>query len=252
MTAVNGDDVPVPAYQAFTAAERPDLWEKAGSLSEVWPKYNGHGKHAGKYFGALLARYAHLQVLFYDPGTESVVARGRSIPFPWDGTLRDLPRGIDAVGLRALEERGTQTALSALAVEVSDDLQGSGLSKLVLHALVDAARSAGLGAFVAPVRPSWKDRYPLIPIDQYAYWCRDDGMPFDPWMRVHARLGATILRAEPHSLEIEAPVADWEAWTGLAMPADGAYVFPFGLAPLHVDSGIGLYWEPNVWMRHEV
>src|SRR5271155_3609082 len=113
MTAVNGDDVPVPAYQAFTAAERPDLWEKAGSLSEVWPKYNGHGKHAGKYFGALLARYAHLQVLFYDPGTESVVARGRSIPFPWDGTLRDLPRGIDAVGLRALEERGTQTALSA-------------------------------------------------------------------------------------------------------------------------------------------
>jgi hypothetical protein len=71
-------------------------------------------------------------------------------------------------------------------------------------------------------------------------------------MRVHARLGASILRAEPQSLQIEASVADWEGWTGLALPSDGDYIFPIGLAPLHVEDGTGVYWEPNVWMLHEL
>ena len=89
-----------------------------------------------------------------------------------------------------------------------------------------------------------------MPIDVYAAWTRPDELPFDPWMRVHARMGATILRPEPRSLLIEAPVADWEAWTGMAFPADGEYWFPRGLAPLRVGGGRGGYHEPSVWMRH--
>jgi hypothetical protein len=58
-----------------------------------------------------------------------------------------------------------------------------------------------------------------------------DGLPFDPWMRVHARLGATVVRAEPRSMEFTAPVADWERWLGLDLPEAGEYVFPGGLAP---------------------
>jgi hypothetical protein len=30
-------------------------------------------------------------------------------------------------------------------------------------------------------------------------------------------------------------VAEWERWTGLALPATGDYVFPHGLAPVAVD-----------------
>jgi hypothetical protein len=71
-------------------------------------------------------------------------------------------------------------------------------------------------------------------------------------MRVHARMGADVLRPEPRSLLIEAPVEDWERWTAMAFPADGDYWFPRGLAPLHVDGGRGVYHEPNVWMRHRV
>ena len=115
-----------------------------------------------------------------------------------------------------------------------------------------AARLAGLAPLVAPVRPSWKDRYPLTPIERYARWTRADALPFDPWMRVHGRLGAKILRPEPKSLRIEAPVEDWERWTGLTFPEDGDYVFPFGLAPVRVHGGVGLYWEPNVWMLHDL
>jgi hypothetical protein len=218
----------------------------------VWPEYNNHGNDSGTYFGALFPQYAHLQVLLFDRNAERVVARGRTIPFRWDGSLDDLPRGIDAVGLQAVNAVQRPTALSALAAEVATDHQGLGLSRVVLQAMGEAARVAGLSPLVAPVRPNWKDRYPLIPIERYAYWKRDDALPFDPWLRVHARLGATILRPEPKSMRIEGQTGEWERWTNMTIPEDGDYIFPLGLAPLQVRGGVGSYWEPNVWMQHEV
>ena len=53
-------------------------------------------------------------------------------------------------------------------------------------------------------------------------------------------------------MEICRPVAEWETWVGMQFPDDGAYVFPGCLAPLTVNAGTGHYWEPNVWMLHEV
>lgn len=241
--------------ELFTAEERPDLWQRTrdeGLFGDVWPAYNQHGNRTAEYFGALFKRWPHLQVLLIDRRSGGIIGRGRTIPFRWDGTLEDLPAGIDAVGLRAVSEPGPPTALSALAAEVALDYQQGGLSGLIIRAMGAMAGRAGLAPLVAPVRPSWKDRYPLIPIDRYARWQRPDGLPFDPWQRVHARLGARVLRTEPRSMEIAAPVADWEKWTGMAFPEDGEYVFPGGLAPLTVSDGTGAYWEPNIWMRHEV
>jgi hypothetical protein len=239
--------------EVFTAEQRPDLWERARSLfTTEWPEYNMHGNHTPKYFGALYPEHARFQLLVYDAAADSIVGRGRTIPVRWDGTLSDLPTGIDALGDRAVDGPGPPTALSALAAEVAHERQGTGLSSLIIQSMTAIARTAGLSPLVAPVRPSWKDRYPLIPIERYAHWVRQDGLPFDPWLRVHARLGATLLRTEPKSLQIEAPVGDWEEWTGMAFPEDGEYIFPAGLAPLSVHDGVGSYWEPNIWMRHEV
>jgi hypothetical protein len=236
-----------------TADERPDLWEQAEvSFRDVWPDYNMHGDVSGQYFGALVPRHAHLQFLIWDTDAEQVIARGRTIPFRWDGTLADLPAGIDAMGLRAVSDPGPPTVLSALAAEVLPHRQRSGVSKLVIGAMADRAAEAGFDALVAPVRPSWKDRYPLIPIEQYTTWLRHDGLPFDPWLRVHARLSATTLRPEPRSLRITGSVGEWTTWTGMEFPAEGHYVFPGGLAPLEVREGIGRYWEPNVWVFHRV
>jgi hypothetical protein len=122
----------------------------------------------------------------------------------------------------------------------------------VIGAMAERAAAAGFDALVAPVRPNWKERYPLIPIEEYATWTRDDGLPFDPWVRVHARMDATTLRPEPHSMQITGSADEWTEWTGMEFPADGRYVFPHGLAPLDVHDGTGRYWEPNVWMLHRV
>ncbi|MGH8981111.1 MAG: GNAT family N-acetyltransferase [Acidimicrobiales bacterium] len=240
--------------EVCTAAERPDLWEQVrtdGIFYEVWPEYNQHGLHAPVYFGALIPRFAEYQFVFVDRRSSRAVGRGRTIPFRWDGTLEDLPDGIDAVGLRAVHDDATPTALSALAAEILPEAQGSGLSSLLLATMASIATAHGLGPLLAPVRPSRKDRFPLTPIEQYARWRRPDGLPLDPWLRVHARLGGRILRTEPRSMRTVAPVGDWETWTGTSFPADGRYVFPGGLAPLEVRDGQGEYFEPNVWLAHE-
>lgn len=244
-----------PWLEVFTAAERPDLWDRARrerTFERLWPEYNIHGTHAAEYFGALVPRFAHLQALFVDNRTGSLVARARTIPFSWDGALEHLPEGIDALGVQAVRDARSPSALSALSAEVDTGYQRNGLSALVITTMATIARTAGLAPLVAPVRPMWKDRFPLHSVDDYVRWERRDGLPFDPWIRLHVRLGASVLRPEPRSMEFSAPVSDWEAWTGCRFRSDRAYIFPGGLAPLTVTDGFGRYWEPNVWLRHEV
>ena len=120
--------------------------------------------------------------------------------------------------------------------------------------MADLAREGGLDHLIAPVRPTFKDRYPIIPIERYVTWTRENGEPFDPWIRVHVRRGAEIAKPIPHSLRIIGTVAEWEQWTGMRFPDDGLYTFPAGLAPVEIDRGRdrGCYWEPNVWIIHTV
>jgi GNAT superfamily N-acetyltransferase len=239
---------------AADVADLDERWDAVGA--GAWPEYNTHGDVLNRYWGRLGDEFAPFQFALFDDADE-LLARGSTIPCRWDGTLDGLPRGIDGViedGF-ALRERGERAnALSALAIVVRPDLQGRGLSPTMVEAMRSLAREHGLRALIAPVRPRWKDRYPLVPIERYAAWTREDGLPFDPWLRLHVRLGGRILRPEPRSLRITGSVADWEEWTSMAFPETGEYVFPQGLATLAIDreKDVGRYWEPNVWTEHPV
>jgi hypothetical protein len=122
----------------------------------------------------------------------------------------------------------------------------------MLDLMAELAREARLPHLIAPVRPSLKDRYPIAPIEQYVSWTRENGEPFDPWIRIHTRRGGRIVKPIPHSMRITGTVAEWEGWTGMRFPGDGQYTFPAGLAPVEIDHthDRGSYWEPNVWIVH--
>ena len=112
----------------------------------------------------------------------------------------------------------------------------------------------GFAHLVAPVRPSWKARYPLVPIARYITWTTEDGLPVDPWLRVHARLGAEIVRPCPRSMTITGTVSEWEGWTSMLFPEGGDYVVPGALELVTIDreTDLGTYVEPNVWMHHQL
>jgi len=232
-------------------ADRPDLLERRFEelTRPTFPEYMNHNE-PGRNWGRLYTEFPDFQVALVDG--DELLAEAHAIPVPWDGTLQGLPSGWDE-GFEAGMTSGVQaTALMAIAISVARDQQGRRLSSRMIGAFTDNARSAGLSSVIAPVRPTRKERYPLIPIEIYMEWRRGDGTHFDPWIRVHERVGGEILAAAPRSMVIRAPASDWEEWTGLPFPADGEYVFPGGLATLVVEDRVGTHVEPNVWVRHPV
>ena len=239
--------------ETATVAERPDLAEPAWELTrDAFPEYNYRGDVLNLYWGRLIEERPEFQ--FHVIGDDGeILARARSLPLHWDGSIDDLPDGIDGAIRRGFDEKGSNV-LCAMVIMIPRSLQGRGLSAVAVEAMRELAHRHGLTALIAPVRPSWKERYPLMPIEHYAALRRADGFLFDPWLRVHERLGATILKPEPQSMRITGTVAEWEEWTQIAFPESGDYWFPGGLATVAIDrqSDTGAYWEPNVWMQHTI
>lgn len=235
-------------------AQRPDLAERTGEIGDVWPEFVHHAR-LNRHWQRLYEDFLDFQLLLYDEEADALLGRGHSIPFRWDGTFEGLPDGVEGVFDRVFEEDGgPPTTLSAVAAVLDPRSQGRGLSGLIIEGMRAAAARAGLDALVAPVRPTLKARYPLTPMERYVTWRRADGRLFDPWLRVHQRLGAEILGICPGSLLVEGTRSEWEKWTGMAFPDSGPYVVDGALVPVEIDreADVGRYREPNVWMRHAV
>ena len=208
------------------------------------------------YWDSLFDTCAGFQIVFCGTAN-ALIALGHTIPFVWDGSLENLPATIDEVMERTIDancERRAPTALSALAALVSPEHQGRGLSSEILRAMRQLAAEHSMHSLVAPVRPTLKSLYTLIPIERYARWQRSDGAPFDPWLRAHWRLGAEHLKVAPEAAVITGTVAEWEEWTSMDLPESGEYVVPGALQPITVnrEQNLGTYSDPNIWMRHSV
>ena len=205
----------------------------------------------------LYAEFPQFQLALCGRG-DQVVAIGNTVPLAWNGTRRGLPDRLADVLARAVREREhgapPPTAVVALAAIVHPGQRRKGWSSRVVAAMADLAAVRGLRTLLAPVRPALKGQYPLTPMDRYARWRRPDGAPFDPWLRVHWRLGARILRVTPRGNTVRARVDEWETWTGLRFPASGRYVVPGAFQPVRVDRRRDRvhYEEANVWMLHRV
>lgn len=240
-----------------TLAEQPDRErdiERFGS--SVWPEFMLHDVISDRLWWRMSADFPAQQIALLG-AAGAVVAVGRSMPLAWDGTLEDLPRGWDKQFERSIEghERGiAPNTLGAVMIVTDPARRGDGLGSLMVAAMQEAGRLQGLSTLIACVRPTLLERYPLTPIDEYARWTRDDGLPFDPWIRIHVRLGGRLSRPEPASMRVSAPIEEWEAWTGMVYPVSGEYVVPGACAPVHIDrqAGSGSYLDPNVWVIHDL
>jgi len=144
--------------------------------------------------------------------------------------------------------------LIALQILINEKYQGYGISFEMLKIMKGVAKTNGFDHIALPVRPTLKCNYPLIPIDDYINWQREDGLPFDPWIRVHITAGGKIVGICNRSMNISGSVSDWEKWTGLKFPGSGNYVIDKALIPVNIDKekNIGKYIEPNVWIIHKI
>lgn len=237
-----------------TLRDRPDLQPAISKLAaQAWPEFMMHDPATEKHWHLIYEHFPEYQLLLLKDNHEPVAA-GNSVPLPWDDTLENLPdTGIDWI-LSALAENTAFRHANqfALQVLIRRDHLGQGLSTIAVRAMGEIGTRNGCRNLLAPVRPNRKCDYPLTPMERYVKWVREDGLPFDPWMRVHARLGASIVKVCPRSMYIPGTIAQWEQWTGLPLPESGPYIISGALVPIVVDyeKDLGEYLEPNVWMQH--
>ena len=238
-----------------TLDRQPDYADQIDAISiDAWPEFLRHANDSN--WGLLFGPLATSQLLLCDSAGE-LMAVGHTAHIRWDGTNADLPEtvhGAIARGEACAIDGESPNTLCALAVMVSVNHRRKGLSSRVLQAMRALARAGGMSALIVPVRPTWKQRYPLTPMERYVTWKNRDGEVFDPWLRVHVRAGAQVLKIAPRALTVDASVAEWEAWAGMAFPDSGAYVVPGALQPVQVnrEADVAHYDDPNVWMRHPV
>lgn len=248
--------VPV-GYRITSFAERPDLEPaiRAGAGGDFEP-FMLEDAVANEHFDTAYAAFPEFQLIVVDDAGE-LAGIGNAMPLCWDGTADGLPAGWDDQVLRSVADRDagrSPDTLGAMLIYVPASRRGAGLAGLLLGGFRAAAREAGYRALIACVRPTAKERYPLTPIERYAAWTRDDGLPLDPWIRLHVRFGGRIVRASPESMTIRGTVADWESWTGLRFPERGAYVVSGATAPVWIDveRDEGVYHDQNVWVVHDL
>jgi hypothetical protein len=215
-------------------ADRPELAQRMWEMPNSWPEFMRHDPIGGLFYRNVESQFADYVLVGVDPDGE-VVATAYSVPFVLDGD--ELPdNGWDFAirsGLLARLEGEQPDAISAVEIAVRPDRQGTGLSGQM------------------PVRPSHK---PDVhePMATYAFRTRPDGLPDDPWLRVHVRAGGRIDKVAPRSMCVPGTLAEWRDWTGLPFDTTGPVEVPKALAPVHCDAehGIATYVEPNVWVRH--
>lgn len=236
-----------------------DYNDRTNEIAEAsWPEFMLQDPVAGEHWHELYERFGEYQFAMMDTETNRMAAMGNSLPFYWDQPIGELSEGgWDWVFLKAIKDHkaGIEPNIqSAIQVAIHPDYQAQGLSTKMVQNMRAIGQSKGFKTLVAPVRPSQKNQYPLINIDDYITWTNDEGLPFDAWLRVHARLGARIIKPCHEAMTITGTRADWEAWTGLNFPQSGTYTVPGALNPMEMDTeeDKGVYVEPNVWMAHTI
>lgn len=243
-------------YKVFTSRDDPERVHIADRrVGAEWPEFMLHDPVSDR-FSDLFRLFPDFQFVMVDPGNDETVAIVNSIPFQWDESIEDLPDdGWDWVmtkGFEDFETGRTPNLLSAIQIVVFGENRGRGISLPAVQIMKANGRKFGLDQMVAPVRPSRKCDYPLTPIDRYVRWTVDGNLPFDPWLRVHVRAGARIVKPCPTAMRISGTVAEWEKWAKMRFPESGDYVVPgaLELVKIDVESDRGSYIEPNVWMHH--
>jgi len=239
-----------------TAAERPDWRPLWSGLAGLWPPFMTQDETGDFFYGYEFDCYPEFQLLAVDTDEGEAVAKACSVPLGFTGTIADgLPEhGWDWAVRQSTHDRlrgTTPTIVSALEIMVRPDLRGRGLSARMLAALRANTAAQGFTDLIAPVRPTGA-RFKTI--DTYAYERRLDGLPVDPWLRVHVRAGGQIVNVAHASMVMVGTLAEWRRWTGLPFDTTGPVAVPNALGPVHCDvaGDRAVYVEPNVWVHHRL
>lgn len=245
----------IGAITITTLADRPELTERLDEIDDGWPPFLIRDLVSEALSPQVGQTFPHYCVVATTGAR--VVGRALAVPYDAGGAGREeLPdQGWDRILVWAFEDHRDSTeaaSVGALEIVVDTEFTGQGMAGHLLAALADAVGKQGHDTLLVPLRPTDKQHQPYTPIAEYIRQTRDDGLPFDPWLRVHIRAGGRIEKIAPASMTITGSLGQWREWTGLPFDRTGTVEVPGALVPVYCDTvhDYAVYAEPNIWIRH--
>ena len=242
-------------YKVANFKERPDLYDLQEDIcGKAFPVFLYYSDIAAKYWEKMIAYYKEYQLLLLEE--DQIMAVINCMPMNLDIADEALPHeafnwGIEK-GIKDIEAGKEINAAMGVQIVIPEEYQGKGISSIAAEELKNMCLKMGIKRLIIPIRPTLKSKYPLNDIDNYIKWKTKDGLPFDPWLRVHVRKDAKIIKACKKAVEIRGTVKEWETWTNMKFPESGEYVVDGALCPVIIDreNNLGTYIEPNVWISY--
>ncbi len=247
------------SYNTIFASDQPNQLELTDPLTEkAWPQFMLHDSVANKNWSKLYEYFPEHQFILKDKENDEIVAIANSIPLSYNEDFEKFTQaGWDWIlqkGVDDFNNNITPNIMSALAIVITPNYLGKGISSLVLQEMRKIGMNKNFSHLIAPVRPNLKTLYPIIPIEEYINWKNADGKQFDAWLRVHESIGGKVIKVCHEAMRISGTIDEWEEWAGLKFPESGIYTVKGALIPIKIDKGInqGLYIEPNVLVVHDL
>jgi hypothetical protein len=247
------EDISIRTLASYPPEETSRIRDGLLQQDTSWPLFLYGDPVGGAELAEILyENYSHYTIVVEDLRNNRVVGRGHSLPFFWGGDKNEMPRNgwDDAVVL------GLQTLLDGLApnritaTEIAIDPRYRGLAAKVLGALRDAA-FVHYDELIAPIRPTGIPA-PGQSFEAYVASVREpDGLPIDPWIRIHVRAGGEIVKVAEKSMAFGASLAQWRTWTGLPFDRNGLVdIGALGQVECDLLADEGWYEEKGLWIRH--
>lgn len=159
-----------------------------------------------------------LDWIIFTSGTDplrhaELLAHGLTLRCAWNGDPRTLPRGWQGAVRACFEQRAmpgvAANTLVGLFIKVEDDVQQQGWARQVAQAMRVLALRAGLKRLIIPLRlpTRYRREFAELPFQEFALRRREDGQYADHWLRLHVRLGATVIgqcaTSHQHAMHVE-------------------------------------------------
>lgn len=230
----------IQQYRTYVEAAFPTIINRSHVVLNCWKKVESY--------------FPEYQQILID-NQENIVGMICTLPFFWDQALVDLPdEGWDWLIQKGIEDYENKTSpnfLGGLQIVIPAHHRGKGLSKHFIAKGKTLMHKHGLTHFTLPIRPTYKHRYPDLPMSEYINK-QEDGKIYDPWIRTHLNCGAQVIRVCPKSMHVQGDIAFWADLTAQSLSAIGDYRVDGALNLVHIDmeKNIGDYWEDNIWIYY--
>ena len=242
-------------YRVVTWGERFDLYPEADEiLCSAWPEFMLNNKPVNDKWEAFVEQFKDIQLMLMNENEILAIINTQTIRI--DMPLQQLPdEGWEWGFLTALENKAAgiePNYLLGFQVVVNPNHQGKGLAQTAVLEMQSLSKRLGLQGVLIALRPNLKAKFPLLSMEDYLRCKTPNGESYDPWIRIHERLGGELIRICPKAYSIEGTVKEWQQWTQQEFPCSGEYLVEGGLNPIQIDldSDHGKYTEPNVWLIH--